>query len=236
MLPGDPKYHNSALTTHGGTLFQKLPEFVTAATAATAYRKTMAVSEHSIAPVSAVRSRKPSHLATKVAPLLPPKASSTSPPGSRVTLVARVPPTSTRSSELRLLRIGSATVYVSINTEVSSTGSEQLVLANTYDSHYDTTLIGEDILIPTLGPTGHRTPEGGSPESGNDDNGNKSDNHSHQQRGMTAGITAGVIGACIVCGVFIFLVASRRRRKRKPHQNETAARSQGSLEFRCAGV
>jgi hypothetical protein len=71
-----------------------------------------------------------------------------------MTLVARVPPTSTRSSELRLLRIGSATVYVSINTEVSSTGSEQLVLANTYDSHYDTTLIEKTFSFPPSVPQG----------------------------------------------------------------------------------
>ncbi|KAI9155792.1 hypothetical protein HJFPF1_08381 [Paramyrothecium foliicola] len=171
----------------------------------------------------------------KAAHLLPSNPSPGSIIETSITHARRIVSKSPRSTDLGLLAIGSATAYVSINTEPSSTGSEQLVLATASDRYFETGFNGEDILGPTPGPLAYGDFGNGSSGSGKDDKGDKSDNHGHQQRSMTIGITLGVIGTCIVCGIVMFLVASRKRQKFKPRQNETAASSQSSLEFHCAG-
>jgi hypothetical protein len=152
-----------------------------------------------------------------------------------ITCAGRIVPNGPRSAKLGLLTIGSATAYVSINAELRSTESEQLVLATASDRYFETGSNGEDIFGSTPGPLAHGDSGDGSSGSGKDDKSDKNDSHSNQRRGMTVGITLGVIGACIICGVVIFLVAYRRRRKIKLPQNETAASSQSSLEFHCAG-
>ncbi|KAI9146680.1 hypothetical protein HJFPF1_13585 [Paramyrothecium foliicola] len=171
----------------------------------------------------------------KAAQLLPSKTSPARVLETSITYAGRIVPKSPRSAELGLLTIGSATAYVSINAELSHTGSEQLILATASDTYFGTGSNGEDIFDPAPGPLAYGDSGSGSPGSDENENGDKSDNHSHQRRGMTIGITLGVVGACIICGIVIFLVASRRRRKFKPLQNGTAASSQSSLEFQCAG-
>jgi hypothetical protein len=146
-------------------------------------------------------------------------------------VVSKIP----RSVELGLLTIGSATAYVSINVEFSSTGSEQLILATASDRYFETGSDGEGIFHSTPGPLVYGGPESGNFGSGKDDNGDKSNNHGHQQRGVTVGITLGVVGACIACRIVIFFIVYRKRRKFEPLQNQTAASSQSSLEFQCAG-
>jgi hypothetical protein len=174
----------------------------------------------------------------KTAPLLSSKTSTANPRNALQTsstysggIVSKIP----RSVELGLLTIGSATAYVSINVELSSTGSEQLILATASDRYFETGSDGEGIFHSTPGPLVYGGSESGYFGSGKDDNGDEGDNHGHQRRGVTVGITLGVVGACIACGIVIFFIVYRKRRKIEPLQNQTAASSQSSLEFQCVG-